>query len=87
MDNTMMIKGLHEAECLLTDRVPARYRGKALHAVVAAQERLKKEPRKPDDAGDGKHRCGCCGYPLKEFGKIVRDHYCGMCGTVVDWDE
>lgn len=87
MDNIMMIKGLHEAECLLTDRVPARYRGKALHAVVAAQERLKKEPRKPGDAGDGKHRCGCCGYPLKEFGKIVRDHYCGMCGTVVDWDE
>ena len=32
-DRLTVLKGLHEAECLLEDRVPARFRGKALQAV------------------------------------------------------
>lgn len=35
-DRLTVLKGLHEARCLLEDRVPARYRGKALEAVCDA---------------------------------------------------
>ena len=38
-----VLKGLHEAECLLEDRVPARYRGNALRAVRDAMEILKEK--------------------------------------------
>lgn len=35
-DRLFVLKGLHEAKCLLIDRVPERYRGKALQAVMDA---------------------------------------------------
>ena len=35
-DRLTVLKGLHEARCLLEDRVPVRYRGKALEAVCDA---------------------------------------------------
>lgn len=35
-DRLSVLKGLHEAKCLLIDRVPERYRGKALQAVMDA---------------------------------------------------
>ena len=35
-DRLTVLKGLHEARCLLEDIVPARYRGKALEAVCDA---------------------------------------------------
>ena len=35
-DRLAVLKGLQEARCLLEDRVPARFRGKALQAVCDA---------------------------------------------------
>ena len=86
MDNTEMVKGLYEAECLLTDRVPERYRGKALHAVVAAKERLAAEPVK-FVVKHATHFCGVCGHHVAAIGMNYKDKYCSQCGTPVDWSE
>ena len=56
-----LLKGLHEAECLLEDRVPVRFRGKALQAVRDAIREL--TPYEPDCEGcnaDDPASCQLC---------------------------
>ena len=56
-----LLKGLHEAECLLEDRVPTRFRGRALQAVRDAIKEL--TPYEPDCEGcnaDDRASCQLC---------------------------
>lgn len=41
--------GLHEAECLLNDRIPKKYRGKALKAVTAAADLIEKQQQQIEE--------------------------------------
>ena len=61
-DRAKLLKGLHEAECLLEDRVPARFRGNALQAIRDAIKEL--TPWQPDCEGcnaDDPVSCQLCG--------------------------
>lgn len=88
-DRIRVLKGLHEAECLLEDRVPARYRGYALQAVKDAAELLKaQEPVEPHykelailGQWDSVPICGACGTII---GYSVK--YCPHCGREVQWN-
>jgi len=44
IDTERTVKWLYEAQCLLEDRIPKKYRGAALQAVKDAQEALKEQP-------------------------------------------
>ena len=60
-ERVALLKGLHEAECLLEDRVPVRFRGRALQAVRDAIKEL--TPWEPDCEGctpDYKGQCEVC---------------------------
>lgn len=41
--------GLHEAECLLNDRIPKKFRGKALKAVTAAADLIEKQQQQIEE--------------------------------------
>ena len=42
-------EGLHEAECLLNDRVPKRFNGKALKAVTSAADLIEKQQQQIEE--------------------------------------
>ena len=60
-ERVALLKGLYEAECLLEDRVPVRFRGRALQAVREAIKEL--TPWEPDCEGcneDDPRACQLC---------------------------
>ena len=80
-DAARIMKGLYEAECLLNDLVPARYRGNALAAVMDAMERIKPVPVEMDGGGgEWFPVCGECHTVLAR-----KYSYCPECGRGIVW--
>lgn len=82
VDHDLTAKGLHEAKCLIEDRVPLRYRGRALYALNEILEFLK--PAEAEMEGDWKstwwYVCGECHTAIDP-----KDHYCRECGKRMKW--